>query len=96
MWQVSKQSSDIPTLSCCNSLSTSDYDKANCLIKQFYNNFNHSYPPLSIIPQQGYTNPVDCPNVLLCTEDEAFELIVGLECTKSTGPDEISARMLNH
>ena len=23
---------------------TSDYDKANCLNKQFYNNFNHSYP----------------------------------------------------
>ena len=91
---LSKQSSNIPTLSCDDSLATSDYDKANCLNNQFYNNL--FIPPLSIIPQQGYTNPVDCPNVLLCTEDEAFELILGLECTKSTGPDEISARMLNH
>ena len=32
----------------------------------------HSYPPLPIAPQQGYTNPVDCPNVLLCTEDEVL------------------------
>jgi len=39
---------------------------------------------------------MDCPNALLCTEDEGFELILGLECMKSTGSDEISARMLNH
>ena len=43
-------------------------------------------PPLSIVPQQGYTNPVDCPIVLLCTEDVVFELILRLKCMKSTGP----------
>ena len=93
---LSKQSSNTPTLSCGDSLATSDYDKAHFLNNQFYSNFNHSYPPLSIVPQQGYTNPMDCPNALLCTEDEGFELILGLECMKSTGSDEISARMLNH
>ena len=94
---LSKQSSNIPTLSCDDSLATNDYDKANCLNNQFYRQqFQSFIPPLSIVPQQGYKNPVDCPNVLLCTEDEAFELILGLWCTKSTGPDEISARMLNH
>ena len=95
---LSKQSSNIPTLSCGDSLATSVYDKANCLNNQFYSNFNHSYPPLSIVPQQRYTNPEDCPNVLLCTEDEVLELILGLDCRKSTRPYEISARMLkvNH
>jgi len=88
----------IPTLSHGDSLATSVYDKENCLNNQFYSNFNHSYPPLSIVPQQGYTNPEDCPNVLLCTEDEVFELILGLDCRKSSGPYEISARVLkvNH
>ena len=69
------------------------YDKAK-LSNQFYNNFYNSYPPLSTVPQQGYTNPEDCPNALLCTEDEIFELILGLDCMESTGPDKISARML--
>ena len=35
---LSKQSSNIPTLSCDDSLATSDYDKANCLNNQFCNN----------------------------------------------------------
>ena len=59
-----------------------------------YNNFNHSCHPLSTVLQQGYTNPEDSPNALLCPEDEVFEIIVGLDRTKSTRPDEISARML--
>jgi len=58
------------------------------------NNFNHTYPTLSTVSQQGYKNPEDCPNALLCTDYEVFELILGLDCMKSTGPDEISARML--
>ena len=41
---LSKQSSNIPMLSWDDSLATSDYNKANCLNNQFYNNFNHSYP----------------------------------------------------
>jgi len=40
---LSKQSSNIPMLSCGDSFATSDYDKANCLNNQFYNHFNHSY-----------------------------------------------------
>jgi len=59
-----------PTLSCGDSLSTSDYNKS-------------FIPPLSIIvPQQGSTNSEDCPKALLCTECEVFEIIFGLECTK--------------
>jgi len=30
-----------------DSLATSDYNKANCLNKQFYNNFHHSYPHIN-------------------------------------------------
>ena len=66
-----------------NSLATSDYNKANCLNNQFYNNFNHSYPHYQLLFLSKVT--LDCPNVLLCTEHEAFELILGLGCTKSTG-----------
>ena len=41
---------------------TSDYDKANCLNSQFYNNFNHSYPHyqlfLSKVTQTLWTVPM--------------------------------------
>jgi hypothetical protein len=35
-----------------------------------------------------------CPPELLCTEAEVYDLIVGLDTSKSTGPDGISAKML--
>ena len=97
-WRVikslSKQPSSIPTLSTGDFHATNDYDKANCLNKQFYNNFNHSHPPLNTVPLQGDPNLGYCPDDLLCTEDEVFGLILGLDNSKSTGPDEISAKML--
>ena len=54
----------------------------------------YSHPPLNTIPPQGDLNPEYCPDDLLCTEDEVFGLILGLDNSKSTGPDEISAKML--
>ena len=60
-WRVikslSKQPSCIPTLSTGDFHATNDYDKANCLNKQFYNNFNHSHPPLNTAPLQGDPQP---------------------------------------
>ena len=64
------------------------------LTKQFYNNINFSLPPLNTVPQQTNSNPEYCPDDLLCTEDKVFGLILGLDNSKSTGPDEISAKML--
>ena len=37
---------------------------------------------------------VDCPDELLCTEEEVFDLLSGLDCSKANGHDDISARML--
>ena len=97
-WRVitslSKQPSSIPTLSTGDSRATNDYDKANCLNNQFYNNFNFSHPPLNTVPPLAHPNPEHCPDDFLCTEDEVFGLILGLDNSKSTGPDEISAKML--
>ena len=97
-WRVikslSKQPSSIPTLSTGDSHATNDYDKANCLNKQFYNNFNYSYPPLNTVPPQADPNLEYCPDDLLCTDDEVLGLILRLDNSKSTDPDEISAKML--
>ena len=49
-------------------------------------------PPLRVTPLNLPTS--DCPPELLCSEAEVYELIVGLDPCKSTGPDGISAKML--
>ena len=36
----------------------------------------------------------DCPTDVSCSEAEVYDLIVGLDPSKSTGPDGISAKML--
>ena len=69
-----------------------DHNKANCLNKQFYNNYSH--PPLNTLPPQAYPNLEYCPDDLLYTEDEVFGWILWLDNSKSTGPDEISAKIL--
>ena len=45
----------------------------------------------SVLINQFLLNPSDFPEELSCTEDEVLEL---LDCNKSTGPDDISARVL--
>ena len=35
-----------------------------------------------------------CPLDLFCTEEEIFELLAGIDTTKSNGPDGISGKML--
>ena len=36
----------------------------------------------------------DCPDELLCTEEEVYDLLSTLDVSKSNGHDDISARML--
>ena len=88
---LSKHNESIPTLTCEGVDTNTDAGKA----EQFHDNFNHSHPPLlssdfSCLP----TNPSSCPDYLLCTEEQAFNLIAALDCSKATGTDAISARML--
>ena len=58
----------------------------------FHECFNKSVPPLD--DHQPHVNPSSFPTELLCTEDDIFNLIAELDCSKSTGPDDISAKML--
>ena len=58
----------------------------------FHSCFNNHTPPLT--PQPSLLAPCNCPQDLLCSEDEIFHLISSLDPSKSTGPDGISARML--
>ena len=40
------------------------------------------------------TQPMCCPMELLCTEDQVYDLIMQLDNQKSSGTDNVSARML--
>ena len=39
-------------------------------------------------------DPTRCPEELLCSGEEVFDLLLSLDTTKSNGPDGISAKML--
>ena len=62
-------------------------DKANMLNCYFHQSFNKDIPSLN--PQ-----PFLFPQEYLCTEDEVYDLITELDDSKSTGPDDISVKML--
>ena len=76
-----------------NIIAISGLDKANLLNITFTNYYNRSVPELSIsdIPK---VVPTDCPDDIFCSEDEVYELLCTLDTTKSSGDDDISARML--
>ena len=38
--------------------------------------------------------PSECPDDLLCTEDEVLELLLSIDTSKASGPDGISGKML--
>ena len=54
--------------------------------------FNKSVPPLD--DYRPYLYPSNFPEERHCTEEDVFELITKLDGNKSTGPDDISAKML--
>jgi len=87
---VQKQQSSIPTLS---GNITDDKEKANVLNAHFSKCFNSAVPPLCAddIP---YCNPDECPEELLCCEEEVLALLHNLEVKKASGMDGISAHML--
>ena len=89
---MNKQKSTIPTLNKNGVKAESSYDKAVLLNSYFHQCFNTMVPPLD--EHQSPLNPSSFPAELLCTEDVIFDLITELDCNKSSGPDDISARML--
>ena len=92
--QISKQKPTIPTFISNNSIASTDLEKANLLIEQFFSNFNKAiFTSPTILPDHELT-PDNFPEELLLTDDKVFELICGLDVNKSTGLDDVSARML--
>ena len=70
----------------------SSYDKAVLLNSYFHQCFNTLVPPLD--DHWSHFNPSSFPAELLCTEDVVFDMIAELDYNKSSGSDDISARML--
>ena len=67
---------------------------AEVLNNEFYNNFNHAKHLSTVVKSRFTTDPENCPNNFLCTDHMVYDLIVNLDIHKSSGTDDVSARML--
>ena len=93
--QINNTETTIPTLTSPNNVlvATTNAEKADCLNKHFSTCFNTALPQLSQI-EILYLDPDKCPSHLLCSESEVYDQLVGVDVTKSTGPDTITGRMI--
>ena len=89
---LNKRVSSIPALDNNGVKVDSSRDKADLLNTYFFECFNKSVPPLD--EHHPHLNPFYFPEELQCTEEDVFDLLAELDCSKSTGPDDISAKML--
>ena len=96
-WKLSKQvlnlkpSSTIPTLVTNNNYAETDFHKANMLNEYFasqtvVNDSNKQLPPLA--PAQHILNSISV------TEQDVNDVLINLDATKASGPDQISPRLL--
>ena len=85
--------STIPTLVSNNLKFETGEEKAQILNKFFSKNFSNSLPPLNPACYQTSESST-CPDDLLCTEEEVYGLIAGIDTANSNGPDGISGKML--
>ena len=74
-------------------VATTPVDKANALNFFFQSYFNCSCPPLSCHNLLNLPSS-ECPDELLCSEDEVLELLLSIDISKASGPDGISGCML--
>ena len=90
---LNRKESSIPTLSTGDITASTNPEKAELLNEYFSSNFNSAVPALDYcsIPT---ALPDDCPDEILCTEEDVFALLSTLDCSKASGTDDISARML--
>ena len=89
---LTRKDSNVPTLVHNDSSHETSSDKANLLNNYFHSCFNKNVQALS--PQTPTLDSALFPQEYLCTEDEVFDLIAGLDDSKSSGPDGISVKML--
>ena len=90
---LNSKGTSIPTLFSSNGTKISPAEKATLLNEVFGKNFNAKVPPLTaddIISVE----PNECPENLLCSEDDILEIILSLDTNKASGLDGISVRML--
>lgn len=91
MKYISKKPSSIPNLRKAGYSIDDDNCKAELLNECFAKNFTVPESPIDInrySALEGESYPMD----LLCTEEKGFDLISGIDPTKSSGSDQISAR----
>ena len=89
-----KEQNTIPVLSHNGSSAHNDNDKANMLNNLFSQCFNTKLPPLTPRDCHRFTTSGECPENILCTEEEIIHLLQNIDVSKSSGPDRISGRML--
>ncbi len=95
-WKTVKlEEGSIPVLSQDNVNTVSDEETSNMLNSYFSKCWNYSEPQLTDPPARDYVeDDATHPDHLLCTTQEIEHLLKGLDVSKATGPDGISARML--
>ena len=76
-----------------DNIASKDEDKARFLNQAFTTHFNKKTPPLTPTDRPS-CSPMDCPDDLLCTEEEVLQLLSNLDTIKTNGHDDISAIML--
>ena len=93
---LNKQQSSIPTLTDEDGVeATSASQKADMLNSFFSKYFNHRSAPLRD-GDNSFCPLDDHPSELYCHEDQVCELLCGLDTSKSSGPDGISAKIYGH
>ena len=94
MTYLRKEQNTIPVLSHNASSAHNDNDKANMLNNFFSQCFNTKLHPLTPRDCHRFTTSGECPENILCTEEEIIHLLQNIDASKSSGPDRISCQML--
>ena len=88
---MNKQKTSIPTLNRNGMAANEDSEKANMLNQYFSECFSMAELPLANGDYCNIQTTGECPQDILCTEDEVFHMLNSLNTTKANGPDGISA-----
>ena len=91
---INKEQSQIPSLSYDNLEAVTPKEKADMLNSFFSLCWNYSVAPLQNHAESYCDFSTACPDCLLCSIEEVLSLIRGLDVSKASGPDGISAHML--
>ena len=70
-------------------IADTDEDRAVLLNSFFSCCFNTSGPLLGHVPEVNFTD-----DSIMCTPEEVFDLLCHIDCSKASGPDGISGKML--